>query len=149
MFFFFLLKNLIKSDPGSVLVYLQNSYAYLCAFKVGTLAILKNSTCVFNCVSDKRFLCKKWRWSQRRGVLLLHAAYSNKHSKFVRLPTCSWPHAFHPSLSKGSHWLSPLTDIHPRLSSICWCHTADVIGCSLLVFTDGRGRTWKYLPLLL
>lgn len=79
----------------------------------------------------------------------LRAAYCNKHSKLVRLSTCSWLRSSHPHLSKRSHWPLALIDIHSRLSSICWCCTAGVIGCSLPVFTGSRRRTWKYLPPLL
>lgn len=69
-------------------------------------------------------------------------AYSNKCSKFVSLST--WPR-----LNKASHWLLPLTGVWSRLSPLCWCRTADVIGCSPPVFTDSRGWGWKYLPPLL
>lgn len=70
-------------------------------------------------------------------------------SKFVRLSTCPCLRSLFPDLNKPSHWPLALTGIPSHLSPVCWCRSADAIGCSPPVLTDSRRWDWKYLLLLL
>lgn len=117
---------------------------------MGTFRHFLNSMHIFPSVFQMRLFFVKTNDDHRDTASFpLRAAYCNKHSKFVRLSTCSWLRSFLPQWSKRSHWPLPLNGIHSRLSPICCCRTTDVIGCSLPVFTDSRRRNWKYLPPLL
>lgn len=101
----------------------------------------QNSVCILTSVFQMRLFFVNTNDDHRDK-----ASFPQQASEASHLPVA----ALVPPLLKQRLPLAlPLTGILSRLSPICWCRTADVIGCSLLLFTDSRRRTWKYMPPLL